>query len=60
MKKILKAIKKVYSINFLKILRKSTNPYEKNSSDKILKVLRRIDLTKIKTKDFLIINYHDQ
>ena len=28
-KKILKAIKKVYSINFLKILRKSTNPYEK-------------------------------
>ena len=51
--KLENAIKKTDSKKFLKILRKSTNPYEKkNSSDKILKVLRRIDLTKIKTKDF--------
>ena len=52
-KKILNAIKKVYSTNYLKILRKSSNPYEKkNSSDKILKILQRIDLMKIKTKAF--------
>ena len=52
-KKILNAIKKVYSTNYLKILRKSSNPYEKkNISDKILKILQRIDLMKIKTKAF--------
>ena len=52
-KKILSAIKKAYSLKFLKLLKKTNNPYEKkNTSDSIIKVLKRIDFAKIKTKEF--------
>jgi GDP/UDP-N,N'-diacetylbacillosamine 2-epimerase (hydrolysing) len=52
--KILKAINKVYSKEFIRLLKKIKNPYEnKNSSDKILKILKRIDLKKIKVKEFI-------
>ena len=52
-RKILSAIKKAYSLKFLKQLQKTNNPYEKkNSSDNIIKVLRQINFTKLKTKEF--------
>ena len=51
--KILKTINKVYSAKFIKSLKTTKNPYEKkNSSSKILEVIKKIDLKKIQTKKF--------
>ena len=51
--KILNAINKAYSAKFIKSLKKINNPYQKkNSSSKILEVIKRVDLKKIQTKKF--------
>ena len=43
----------ILALKFLKLLKKTNNPYEKkNTSDRIIKVLKRIDFAKIKTKEF--------
>ena len=50
---ILRAIKKIYSNNFIKLLKRVNNPYDKNnSSGKILKILKSINLKKIQNKSF--------
>ena len=50
---ILRAIKKIYSKNFIKLLKRVNNPYDKNnSSGKILKILKSINLKKIQNKSF--------
>ncbi len=52
------AIKKAFSARYIKSLSKINNPYEKNnSSDKILKVIKTINLKKLKTKKFFDYKY---
>tara|TARA_B100000579_G_C22809142_1_gene844207 strand:- start:101 stop:1261 length:1161 start_codon:yes stop_codon:yes gene_type:complete len=52
-KEIIKKINYVYSKKFGKILKKMKNPYEKkNTSKKILKIIKKINLKNILIKDF--------
>ena len=52
-KEIIKKINYVYSKKFGKILKKMKNPYEKkDTSKKILKIIKKINLKNILIKDF--------
>ena len=52
-KNILKKIKYSYSKSFRKILKSAINPYDNgNSSDKIIKILKKINLNNILKKKF--------
>ena len=56
--KILRAIKKIYSKNFLKKISTLKNPYyKKDSSKKILKTIDQIQISDILPKKFYDINF---
>ena len=56
--KILRAIKKVYSKNFLLKIKNLKNPYyKKDSSKKVLKIIDRIKISDILPKKFYDINF---
>jgi GDP/UDP-N,N'-diacetylbacillosamine 2-epimerase (hydrolysing) len=59
-KLIIKAIDKIYSLKFKKILKSSKNPYgEGKSAEKIVSILKKINLKKINNKIFFDLKFYN-